>query len=475
MEASCPRRPQACKQTVTEINFNSIAQPLTIDDPCGPDLDGAGDETYLNFLANAEGMLPSSFFTDGQPFDRGGLDIDNQIASLGTLLARTRDLRLMALLARFLLLKDDIAGFGQMLEVIAIALETQWEAIHPRAEDGSFSLRAAIVGTLDVPTVVYPLQYLPLCDNRRLGKISFRTQMYALGDAKPRDGEAAHPQAVIQQALREAEADVMLQRASLVGVRDALQRIHSAWTAHADFMSAPRLDQVTGIVDRILAFLDTALLQQSGTAAKPGPASPSPAGQDAGQTWPSVRNAEDVRLALKAVAAYFHRLEPSSPVLPLVLQAEQLIGKSLLEILQILVPNHLAEAAYPIGGQRYFQLPVERLSGQMEMVQNPELSAADATEPLASAAGPEEGEEAPVARTRDAAPGQDGLTVENRRHAMSVLDQVATFLRGAEPSNPIPWLIERAGALADQDFLGILHALLPPGAMREVESGGDGN
>jgi type VI secretion system protein ImpA len=124
---------------VTQFDFDSITQPLTADDPCGPDLDLAADDGYLNFLANAEGLLPSSFFSDGQPFDRSTIDIDNQVAAIGTLLARTRDLRLVTLLARFLLLNDDLPGFGRALEAIATLLETQWEAVHPRAEDGALA------------------------------------------------------------------------------------------------------------------------------------------------------------------------------------------------------------------------------------------------------------------------------------------------------------------------------------------------
>jgi len=43
--------------------------------------------------------------------------------------------------------------------------------------------------------------------------------------------------------------------------------------------------------------------------------------------------------ALAAIAEYYSRLEPSSPTLPLVRQAHQLIGKSFFEVMSILVPQ----------------------------------------------------------------------------------------------------------------------------------------
>src|SRR6185437_14267415 len=75
---------------VAEPNIETVEQPASVDaellalcvplpgsDPCGPDLDLAGDADYLNFFAQAEGLLPSSFFSsdDGRPFDRASVDL----------------------------------------------------------------------------------------------------------------------------------------------------------------------------------------------------------------------------------------------------------------------------------------------------------------------------------------------------------------------------------------------------------------
>jgi type VI secretion system protein ImpA len=468
---------------VAQFDLSSLTVPVTAEDPCGPDLDLAGDEAYLNFLANAEGMLPSSFFVDGQPFDRSALDIDRQVASIESLLGRTRDLRLVALLARFLLLKDDLSGFGAALAAMASLLETHWADVHPRAEAGAFALRAAIIGTLDVPTVVFPLQFIPLCENRRLGPVSLRTHMYAVGDAIAREGENVPPQAAIQQALRDGQTEVLKRREGFVTIRNGLQRINGAWLANSDFMSAPKLDHVASIVDKILAFIEAALPGDISAGQPFEPTVDASASADRPRT--AVASVDDVRLSLRAVAGYFYRLEPSSPVLPLVLQAEQLLGKSLFEVLQILVPNQLSEAAFQIGARQYFPLPVERLSGLLEAAENA-LQTADGIGPQAATDNDSQGATAGSDKSPDDAPASDPQqtapaalrpipAIAGRRHAMAVLEQVSAFLRSAEPSSPIPWLIERARALADQDFLGVLKALLPPGAMSESEQKNDDN
>src|SRR5258706_10593229 len=93
----------------------ALCTPFASTDPCGPDLDMEGDSDYLNFFAGVEGVLPTTFFTleDGSPFDRSTVDIKGQLDAIKPLLARTRDIRLLVLQARLLILNKDLGGFGR--------------------------------------------------------------------------------------------------------------------------------------------------------------------------------------------------------------------------------------------------------------------------------------------------------------------------------------------------------------------------
>ena len=101
--------------------------------PCGPDLDLSGDADYLNFFAQVEGILPSSFFNslDGTPFDPSSVNIDDQLLALKPLIERSRDIRLLVIQARLHMLNRDMAGFATSLAVIAYWLDGFWDQVHP--------------------------------------------------------------------------------------------------------------------------------------------------------------------------------------------------------------------------------------------------------------------------------------------------------------------------------------------------------
>jgi len=58
--------------------------------------------------------------------------------------------------------------------------------------------------------------------------------------------------------------------------------------------------------------------------------------------------------------------------------------------------------------------------------------------------------------------------VANRAQALALLDQVHQYFRRAEPSSPVPMLCERARALAERDFMGVLRDVLPRDALKNV-------
>jgi len=113
------------------LDFEAITGAVTSEDPSGPDLDSDGDAQYLNFFAGTEPLLPMSYFevvgSSGQRgrFDPKSLDFETQFSAAEPLLARTRDLRLIVLLAKLSILNRDLNGFAGYLTAICALLETQ--------------------------------------------------------------------------------------------------------------------------------------------------------------------------------------------------------------------------------------------------------------------------------------------------------------------------------------------------------------
>lgn len=425
----------------------ALCTPISDADPCGPDLDLEGDADYLNFFAQVEGILPASFFNalDGTPFDRTTVDIAGHLEAVKLLFARSRDLRLLVMQSRLQILNRDLAGFAVSLAAAAYWLDAFWDQIHPRPEGSEATARSTAIWALDGPTVIFPLQYAPLFDARRLGAITYRRLMIANDEVKPRSGEDKVTASTILEARSDADPTALAAtRAHIVMLKAALERIRNACALRG--VSAG-LDSLPALVGRIQAFIDPAEAAKVPTAAEGGSLD---AGQDSGEASekaPGPSSLADASQALAAIADYYSRLEPSSPTLPLVRQAHQLIGKSFIEVMNILVPTQMEKAAFQIGTDQIFDLPVGRLS-------------------TLSQTAPEAG--SPTAVTSDGVNSASTYSVKTRSQAIALLEQVQRFFRAAEPSSPVPMLCERARALAERDFMGVLKDVLPKAAFKNA-------
>jgi type VI secretion system protein ImpA len=413
-----------------------LCVPLSEADPCGPDLDLAGDADYLNFFAQTEGILPSSFFSteDGKPFDRASVDLPRQIEAIAPLWARSRDLRLLVIRARLMILNRDLAGFAVSMAAIAEWLDKFGDDVHPRAADGDLGARVAALGSLELPTVVFPLQYAILCEGRRIGAVTYRSWMIASGEVKPRAGEQKNPSATLTEAIADAPADVLAAtRKHVAMLKTSLARIRNVFMMQGASLG---LENLPALVDKIQLLVDpqTALSETAAAAEDDiAPADNAPT------------SLADAQQALAAIADYYTRSEPSSPTLPLVRQAHQLIGKSFFEVMSILVPTQMDKAAFQIGADLFFELPVSKLSKLQESAPVPEASPSS---------------------SRPARSPQ--YRVESRAQAITLLEQVQRFFRHAEPSSPVPMLCDRARALAERDFMAVLRDVLPKAALKTI-------
>ncbi|WP_064033510.1 MULTISPECIES: ImpA family type VI secretion system protein [unclassified Methylosinus] len=468
---------------MTKIDFTTAIAPLSDRDPCGPDLDLQGDDDYLNFVAVAEGLLPTEYFRDGEAFDASQPAMLAHFDQIGALMRRTRDIRLFCLVARFAILRRDYEQFVGAVHAIAELLTANWEEAHPGAENGSFALRAAALGPLNESTVIFPLQYMPLCEDRRFGVIHYRAQMCAVGEAKPREGEPILSSLSISQAFRDCERERLVTKRVLIDrLAEALETIHSCFGRMCGFDKTPRLDKIRATVAGMRALLTEA-------------AGDEPKGDAAANGKPEPRHYADSRIdapaharrALDATMDYFRRHEPSSPVLPLVAKARDIQGKSLAEVLESLVPRHASDAEYEIGDQKFFALPLDLLTQVTPPAEGycEDSGAEIETEPHAPTHEDAEEQSDPHYDEWNEAPTDEPYVdhlplaaafpippepifrVATRAEAMQLLDETSRYFQIAEPSSPIPWLIASAKKLAEKDFLSLLGELLKERALSD--------
>lgn len=410
---------------------------------------------FMNFVARADILLPQSYFS----FNRTAIDFASEFDQIRGLWARTHDLRLLVLNAKFAILNRDVATFAGTLDRIAEALERHWADIHPRGEDGDFIMRVSTVGALDdAPHVILPLQHAIIAENRRIGPVSYRSHLIATGRLAAREGETALDASSVERVLFEAEIATLAARRDLhLRIVGACERIRAASIEHGGYENQIRLEKLQALASEIAGVLDEAIarrdpassLKGAEPAAEPAAEDTEDDGADAGaagfgpstapapaaagaQATVAIATRADAMRAFRGVRAYFERYEPASPSLLLVAQAEQLMGKSLYAVMRELIPDFAARASLYMG-QSSFKLPIMRLAesaGYLNPV-NPPDDTGDETEAQA-------------------------VEIHTRRDAMRVMDMISVFLRTAEPANPIPILLSRAKELADRDFLSLM-------------------
>jgi type VI secretion system protein ImpA len=421
------------------IDLVGLLAPVSADAPCGPDLDAEGDAEFMNFMAAIEGQLPTAFFS----FDRKSIDFDAANAGGEKLLARSHDVRLLVLLAKLSILNRDLDRFAGWFVVLARLLVDDWESVHPRGEDRDFSARIAQLFTLnDGPVIVLPLQYAPLVETQRDGVLSFRAQLATLGEVQPREGENLPPGAVIDRILLNCDISRLAQTFdALQKVRSSISQIRAVLIERVGVEQTPSFDALSPLVDRMTSFVQTAIARRDPSIAAPAPAegtASSRADNSSTQTAQFASLAE-VDAALEAALGYFERMEPSSAAVLLISQTRQLLGKNLYQVMKLLAPNYADNARIFVGAEAAFTVPVSSIL---------------ANEPDAA---PPDRQQIPPAPSRAA--------------ALMLIDGVAAHMRVVEPSNPAPYLLDRAKALASRDFLSLLKDLLPEDALSSLKRG----
>ncbi|MGF9759348.1 type VI secretion system ImpA family N-terminal domain-containing protein [Microvirga sp. 0TCS3.31] len=482
---------------MAQVDFTALIAPLSEAMPCGRDLDLEEDPEYMNFVAWADGVLPSDYLRadpvdQGRliPFQREVLNFDDSVRTINQLLTATRDLRILTILAKFAVLNRDLGNFAHSLRAIAELLRQRWDDVHPQAENGDFIARAAAVQTLDdMPTVIHPLQYMPLIPSRRYGFISYRNILLMKGEATAREGEETPDSSAVEVAFREAELSAVLEALNhLMSVKQALTDIRTTWLERAGSNQAVAFPKLAPLADRMITIVEEAVGHRVPETTAPEPPTLQNAKAEEKINGSSVaapeyssgslRTVSDASAALAAVASYFVTSEPSSPALLLVKQAEQLIGKSFREALKTLLPSQADQASIRIGIDQVFELPIERLS---------EVPPQSTPEPIESSRATGKangtGEDAPLdghsfdehrgEQSTAGAPARDNYnpplrvyqphyaTITSRQEAITLLQQIGAFYRSSEPASPIPLLTERACSLSQKDFLSLLKDVLP--------------
>jgi type VI secretion system protein ImpA len=348
------------------------------------------------------------------------------------------------LLAKLAILNRDLAGFARLFAASSRLLADYWDEVHPRGEDGDFSVRIAQLSTLDdSPVVILPMQYATLAETQRDGVLNFRAQMVAAGDAKLRESESLPNAAAIERILLNCELSELAETfKTLRTIKSSIVEMGAILSDRVGFEQRLSFDALSPLVDRMIVFIHAALVRRDPSVAPVSPVDETKAVADAAASPAATSefaSLAEVDAALTAALVYFEKMEPSSAAVLLIGQARHLLGKNLYEVMQVLTPSHADKARIFVGAEAAFTIPVRSI--------------------------PSNGAEAAPPDRANAEPAP------SRAAALTLIESVAAHLRVTEPSSPLPYLLDRAKALAARDFLTLMKEILSEDAIADLKRG----
>ena len=319
-----------------------LLQPVTAEQPCGENL----EDTPL--LASFDGFR---IFGQSTPLDPAP-DWGEVRKRAEEALAKSKDLRLLAHLGSALLRTDGLRAFAETLTVASRWLETYWAETYPLVTEDAIFRRNALNCFADPVAIVDGLRRTPLVSSRQHGTFTLRDLEIASGQLQPREGEARPDEAQLNAAFAAMPTeDLAALRQAVVDAVAALKDIDGRMREAGGAEGAPDFDALLTNLAKLNRFFGAQLASRGvaeaagagDVAAGDSPAAPAALG--------AVKSREDAIRALDAVADFFRRTEPSSPVPLFVDRAKRLVSKDFFEVLADIAPEALAQAR-AAGGLR---------------------------------------------------------------------------------------------------------------------------
>ena len=340
----------------------SLSDPISAECPCGQDLEY--DPEYLLLFTRAaprEEAQYGDFVSTPETINWAELERDAR-----RLLTRSKDIRILVILLRCRIQQAGARGLAEVLTQLEKLCSMYPDTIHPQlleteditAEDAAVARSNALSALLDHEGVMADIRGITLSNNAAF-RLQVRDVERSLSASRPADALA--PESVRQQ-LADLEARGALPLDAFRQAAETTERLqrHAREKLNDQAPDFTRLTQ-------LLALLPGAV--QSTTPERPSPeplavhpenvsinnaetmqteyvAPPDdiPA-EKTGKVYTEQRNISDRNDALerlRVIRRWFEYSEPSSPTIPLLRQAERLVGKRFSEVINE-IPAELLE------------------------------------------------------------------------------------------------------------------------------------
>lgn len=329
-----------------QVEASVLVSPLSEERPCGEDLDETQPLVLAAFDAYRLFGQMTPWPKDKQPDWREIRDRSLEV------LAQSRDLRVLSHLAAAALHTDGLGPFRETLGAAAAWLQSWWTETYPRIDDDAILRRNALNCLADRVAVVDGLRRAPLLVHRQLGTFCIRDIEIAQGQLTPAPEEEPRDPSQLEAALAAIELDTLQATAAQVsGAAESFRVIEATMRDQGGSEAAPDFAAPLQLLARAQVLLDAQLAARLPAAAGATAADGADGARSDIRAPGVIGTREDAVRTLDAVAAFFRKHEPSSPVPLFIERARRLVGKDFLTVLEDVIPESVAQAK-SVGGIR---------------------------------------------------------------------------------------------------------------------------
>lgn len=331
----------------------ALLEPISPEQPCGLNLDdttvlSAFDALRLFGQARSPEAPPDAEEGEKeQAKARPPLEWDRIRSDALDGLSKSKDLRLLAYLGTAVLRTDGLPAFAHVLTTASQWLETYWPQVYPLLDEDAIARRNALNCFADPMAVVDRVWRLPLVVSRQHGRYSLRDIEVARGQAAPGSTEGKPDEGAIREAFKECPLDELTALdASVASALGALNSIDAKMRSEGGPDVAPDFAPLLTQFAKLNRICREHLAERTDAPAGATVASADGGAAAAVTTYNggAITSRQDAVRALDAVAEYFRRNEPSSPIPLFVERAKRLVAKDFLEVLADIAPDALAVA-----------------------------------------------------------------------------------------------------------------------------------
>ena len=322
------------------IDTDTLLAPVDADTPCGDNLEYDAD--FLAMARAATGKAEQQFGSTIIPEEAPDWVQVERLAS--SLLARTKDLRVMLYLTRAWTQLRGLPGYADGLTLIHQAILRYWDALQPPLEfdgeaDPLFRINA-LADLGDKAALAASVRAAPLLKSAA-GEISLRDAGALLDGSKQEcpnfPGGRARLQALVMHIAN-----------TLAASRSEVTR-HLGESALPEMSALTKVFSLVALASQSEAPAATEADATQETAAEQPPAAVQSASASLNWRSAQIQSRDDAQLMLDKVKNYFRLHEPSHPAPLMIDRVQRLITLDFMQIVRDLAPDGLNQLETILG------------------------------------------------------------------------------------------------------------------------------